>query len=118
MTDFGEPWDKQDTVRKLADCSSYFDAACIERAVACVNFCQHLSTETLEALTKERVGAATLIQWIRKNPTFDVWYEYGDEYDLCIHDVCIQCDHAVSSTQPHAEDCLLKQTLDIVGTEI
>lgn len=90
----------------------------LERIVAAVNFCQHLPTETLEALTRERIGAATLVQWIRKS------HVYHEDFGACAAsdsewgEVCIECNHRIDLTRLHAGDCLLKQALDIVGKDV
>lgn len=87
-------------------------AAANRRFAAAVNFCQHIPTELLEALTKERVGAATLIQWIRRCNSFI------DDEDYCNYAVCPQCSHVVSHCSPHDDECLLKKTLDTIGEEV
>jgi hypothetical protein len=85
------------------------DHAQWQRIAACVNFCQHMSTELLQGLTEAHIGAATLAQWVRRNATFE-----EDGQVICNH-----CDHEVRTNCPtgeggHEEGCLLEKCLELM----
>ena len=86
----------------------------IHREEACVDFCEHIPTETLEKLLEAKVGAATFIQWLKRNPTWTLWDEGRAEGEE-LYEVCIECDHRVGQTGLHAEDCLLPKALELTG---
>jgi hypothetical protein len=48
------------------ECGHAVDLEDMERIVACVNFCQHLPTETIVKLTEQGIGPATVVALLRK----------------------------------------------------
>lgn len=68
----------------------------IERAIACVNFCQHLHTETILALSQAHIGPATIIEL----------YRYARLYD----GACREC-HTLDG---HQDDCLTQQLFQLI----
>lgn len=85
--------------------AKYTDQEVLERIVACVKFCQHLPTETLEALLEIQVGAATVLQWLRQQ-------QHGCRVDPDGPDVCWQCQHVEPQ---HGEDCLLGKAVEVLN---
>lgn len=107
--DFGEPWiftfhgESADVFNRhetLILDDRNVSSTKLRRIAACVNFCQHIPTETLEALVKEGVWAEKVLNWL-----FGAHCFAGTEICDCLNGL-------------HAEDCLLKKTLDIVGKDV
>ncbi len=88
--DFDEEW-------LVAICRSPEDA---RRIVACVNFCTHIPTKTIERLLAQELGAATALKLLRE------WEDDGDEPGVLY---CRSCGHLYSE---HDDDCLLKPLVD------
>lgn len=94
-----------DLSKDVYECRNAVDADDMRRIVACVNFCQHLPTETIEQFTKEGIGPATLIKLI---PKWGAW-EQVDDLTVCRH-----CGHV----DRHEEGCLLEKILRTITKEI
>lgn len=106
-----EPWEIQSWIKEIQDsagntvlrASNVLTMTDAHRIVACVNFCRHLPTGTIEKLLALHVGAASALQWLRLQ-------EHGCRVtkgnDLI--DVCWQCGHI----QPqHDDNCLLGKAI-------
>lgn len=93
----------------MSDFRTQFNQEWDRRTAACVKFCDRLPTELLEKLIGRRIGAATFIQWLKRNLTF----RYDDDPSN-YQDVCIECDHVVETGSPHGENCLLAEAMEIL----
>lgn len=71
------------------------------RARAANQFCQYLPVDVMQKLTSQKIGMATILQWVRA--ASQVAHEDGT--------FCIHCDYA---SPQHADDCLLHIALQTI----
>jgi hypothetical protein len=87
----------------------------LRRTLACELFCAQVPTEVLERLLDLRVGAATILEWLKRLEHGMQTMEETRGVRLT-YDACWQC----STLRPgHAEDCLLGKAMATykTGTE-